>query len=297
MWQWARSSRATGPWTDIEGAASASYTPTGDDVGMYLRAWATYEDGHCDPCDTKKTAHAISANPVQADPSNEAPSFQDENGEVLASTTRSIAENSEAGTAVGAPVAATDPGPDGRQETLTYALSGGAASSFDIDSGTGQIRVKDALDFDVVTDGTATYSVTVTATDPSGLTGSVDVTIMVTDVDEVPTIAAATQDQGHVSKEHAENTPADTEVSTYSATDPDGDDDASLKWSLSGAGCSQVQDRQLLQPRRAREAVLQRFAGLRIADGLGPGQRLRSDGGSNGPGGQQGFQGRNRERE
>ena len=39
-------------------------------------------------------------------------------GTVLAGigTTRSIAENSEAGTAVGAPVAATDPGPDGRQE-------------------------------------------------------------------------------------------------------------------------------------------------------------------------------------
>ena len=50
-------------------------TPTGNDVGMYLRAWATYEDGHCDPCDTKKTAHAISANPVQADPSNKPPSF------------------------------------------------------------------------------------------------------------------------------------------------------------------------------------------------------------------------------
>ena len=238
-WQWARSSRAAGPWTDIEGAASASYTPTGDDVGMYLRALATYDDGQCGlsgSCDTKKTAHAISANPVQADPSNKAPSFQDENGNDLTSigTTRSVAENSEAGTAVGVPVAATDPGPDGRQETLTYALSGSGAISFDIDSGTGQIRVKDTLDFDAATGGTATYSLTVTATDPSNRSGNVPVTVMVTDVDEPPTIEAPSQSQGHVSKEHEENTSADTEVSTYSAADPDGDDAESLKWSLSG---------------------------------------------------------------
>ena len=69
----------SGSWTDIEddeattnvmeGQAS-SYTPTKDDVGMYLRATATYIDGQCEPCEPKKTAHAISANPVQADPSN-----------------------------------------------------------------------------------------------------------------------------------------------------------------------------------------------------------------------------------
>ena len=240
-WQWARSSRAAGPWTDIDGATSASHAPTGADVGMYLRATATYDDGQCGfsngtatPCDPKKTAHAISANPVQADPGNKDPVFQDEDGNTLATTTRSIAENSEAGTAVGAPVAATDPGPDGKQETLTYAMSGSGADSFDIDSGTGQIRVKDALDFDLATSGQARYELIVTATDPSNATGSVNVTVMVIDVDEPPAIAAATQGAGHVSKEHEENTPADTEVSTYSAIDPDGDDAASLKWALSG---------------------------------------------------------------
>ena len=92
---------------------------------MYLRATATYIDGQCEPCAPKKTAEAISANPVQADPSNKAPMFLDEKGNPLPSpTTRSVAENSEAGTAVGAPVTATDPGFDGRQETLTYVLSG-----------------------------------------------------------------------------------------------------------------------------------------------------------------------------
>ena len=50
---------------------------------------------------------------------------------------------------MGAPVAATDPGFDGRQETLTYVLSGTDDDrDFDIDSGTGQIRVKAALDYE-----------------------------------------------------------------------------------------------------------------------------------------------------
>ena len=71
---------------------------------------------------------------------------------------------------MGARVTATDLGADGRQETLTYHLSGASSGSFDIDSGTGQIRVKDALDFDAATHGTATYSLRVAATDPSNAT-------------------------------------------------------------------------------------------------------------------------------
>ena len=31
-------------WTDIDGAESAGYTPQPGDVGMYLRATATYDD-------------------------------------------------------------------------------------------------------------------------------------------------------------------------------------------------------------------------------------------------------------
>ena len=143
-------------------------------------------------------------------------------------TTRSVAENSEAGTAVGAPVTATDPGFDGRQETLTYILSGSADDSdFDIDSGTGQIRVKAALDYE--DNGGRTHSVTVKATDPSGGSAEIGVTITVTDVDEAPVITA-----GSASVDYDENTDVGTEVATYAAEDPDGDNAASLKWSLSG---------------------------------------------------------------
>ena len=44
-WTWERS---TGPttWVAIDGAASSSYTPTAADAGHYLRATATYTDGH-----------------------------------------------------------------------------------------------------------------------------------------------------------------------------------------------------------------------------------------------------------
>ena len=80
-WQWSRSTRATGGWTDIEDddpdtsnvdegatAKMPAYTPRQADVGMYLRATATYDDGE----GKGKSAEAISANPVQADPSNKA---------------------------------------------------------------------------------------------------------------------------------------------------------------------------------------------------------------------------------
>ena len=233
-WQWSRSTRVSGSWTDIEDDETttgvtkgqrSSYTPTEDDVGMYLRATATYIDGQCEPCAPKKTAHAISANPVQADPRNKDPEFLDEKGKELTSTTRSVAENSAVGTAVGAPVTATDPGFDGRQETLTYVLSGGG--DFDIDSGTGQIRVRDELDYE--DQARSTHEVSVSATDPSGGTDTIQVNISVTDVDEAPMITA-----GSTSVDYNENTPVDEEVAGYTAGDPDGDHSDSLKWSLSG---------------------------------------------------------------
>ena len=238
-WQWSRSARATGPWRDIEDNEDTPtvmegkthiYEPTKGDVGMYLRATATYEDGNCDPCDIKKTARAVTANPVQADPSNKMPVFQDEKGNAIVTVTRSVAESSAAGTAVGAPVAATDPGFDGRQETLTYSLSGSDADDFDIDSGTGQIRVRAALDHET----TPEYDVTVAARDPSAQVGTVDVTITVTDVDEAPTIEAETREDGRISIDYPEDRPTDEVVSTYAATDPEDTEARALKWSLSG---------------------------------------------------------------
>ena len=56
---------------------------------------------------------------------------------------RSVAENSRSGTNIGTLVTATD----GDDDTLTYTLAGTDAATFDLDPSTGQIKVKDALDY------------------------------------------------------------------------------------------------------------------------------------------------------
>ena len=104
---------------------------------------------------------------------NVAPAFPSE------TATRSIAENTAANTNIGDPVAATDPNGD----TLTYSLEGTDAASFGIDGSTGQLSTLAALDFETKT----AYTVVVKATDPDGLSDTIDVTINVTDViEEVP---------------------------------------------------------------------------------------------------------------
>ena len=98
---------------------------------------------------------------------NEAPEFASATAEVM------VAENTAAGENIGAPVEATDADDD----TLTYALSGQDAGSFDIDTATGQLMTKAALDYETK----SSYMVTVTANDGED-TASIDVTITVTDL-------------------------------------------------------------------------------------------------------------------
>ena len=92
-------------------------------------------------------------------------------------TTRSVVEGAPEGTAVGDPVAATDADND----TLTYTLGGDDAGSFAIDAGTGQITVGAGTTLDY--GARPAYAVSVTATDPSGYSAAIAVTITVTDDD------------------------------------------------------------------------------------------------------------------
>ena len=160
-WQWSRDSVATGDnFTDIEKATSATYKPVGDDegdVGMFLRATATYTDGEGDALadGDDKTAFGTSAHMVAVDTRNREPVFDDQDddtdGVQNEVTTRKVAENTEAIAAddvagvednmddnVGAAVTANDPDPN--EDALAYTLEGTDAARFAIDRTTGPDR-------------------------------------------------------------------------------------------------------------------------------------------------------------
>ncbi len=99
-WQWQQADTAEAvSWTDISGATAASYTPTLNDVGKFLRAKASYDDAE----GTGREA-LVSTTSAVTRPAIEPPEF-DEGG----SATRTVAENAVAGTRVGAVTTATDP--------------------------------------------------------------------------------------------------------------------------------------------------------------------------------------------
>ena len=165
-------SAGTGAWSDISSATLPSYTPVTADVGNFLRMTASYTDGH----GSGKSAQGVSAYRVLATaPANTAPEFASD------TDSRSVAENSAAGTDVGSAVTATDAG-----DTLTYSLSGMDAASFAIGRATGQITVGIGTSLDYETKNS--YEVTVTATDTLNATDTITVTITVTNVNEAPTV-------------------------------------------------------------------------------------------------------------
>ena len=132
---------------------------------------------------------------------NEQPAFSTD------TATRSVAENTAAGTDIGAPVEATD---DDDGDSLTYTLGGTDASSFAIVEGSGQLQTRSALDFETK----SSYFVTVSVSDKKDAGGNadtvvddtIDVTISVTNVNEQPAFSTDT-----ATRSVAENTAAGTE--------------------------------------------------------------------------------------
>ena len=108
---------------------------------------------------------------------NEVPEFP-----FIETVMRTIPENTAVGVNIGAPVAATD----GDNDTLTYSLDSAGAEFFSIVSPAGQLQTKTALDFEPI--DTRSYTVTVTATDPSGEADTITVTIAVTNEEEPGTV-------------------------------------------------------------------------------------------------------------
>ena len=114
---------------------------------------------------------AVTVNVKDVD-ENRAPTFTDGTD-----TERSVDENTGAGVDIGTPVAAEDDDPD---DTLQYSLGGTMLRRFDINSTSGQLRTKAALDYE----NKDTYSVIVSVTDNNGGNDTINVTIRVNDVQE-----------------------------------------------------------------------------------------------------------------
>ncbi|MDE0638286.1 MAG: cadherin domain-containing protein, partial [Candidatus Poribacteria bacterium] len=150
---------------------------------------------------------------------NIAPVFTEGN-----STTRSVAENTVAGTHIGTAVSATD----ANNDTLIYTLSGTDASAFSIDSATGRLQTKGALDYETK----KTYTVTITVSDGK-LTDTINVTINITDIDEtIPNRAPVFTEGSTTTRAVAENTASGQHIGTaVAATDADGN---TLAYTLSG---------------------------------------------------------------
>ena len=250
-WQWARcSTMEVDTCVDIDNATTTSYTAVEADRGHYLRVTATYADGHTptpatgEEIELDKTATAMSGEtvfranyvpfpPLFPNQDTATTGANPDSRATAATTSRDVAENSRAGTNVGAPVTATDKGEDGSPEILTYTLSGADATSYTINSATGQISVAADVTLDHETNEPNTDTVTVRATDPTDRYSEVEVTIRITDVDENPTVSGtATHDLNENSHEAS---PTLTLGSAYTVSDPeDGTDAADFTWSVSG---------------------------------------------------------------
>ena len=215
-WMWERSTDALAEGatcddeTDFEevepNVSSGAYTPKVTDNDRCLRATATYTDNipgdalasAPDTVDNDNDADTpvnmdgiavskVSEKPVQlSEPDNTAPEFQDQDlatdGDQSDETTREVIEN-KADEDVGGPITAVDDDND----AMMYRLSGDDAASFKTDNN-GQIQTKVKLDYETKD----MYVVALTASDPSGATDSILVTITVTDGPDDATITPVT---------------------------------------------------------------------------------------------------------
>ena len=210
-WNWdignetATSSQVTGK--------TASYTPR---VAGSLTVTATYHNSFGDVTRTESLASPPRVQDRPAD--DDKPNFDAENGD------RSIEEN-QIGPVPGNPINAFDPD----DPTLLYTLGGRDASAFTLQGRTnGQLVVAEGTELDH--ELKETYSLTITATDPTGSSDRAiqNVTITVTDVPENPEFTA-----GKTAISYAEN--GRGIVETYKASDDENNDESPripLVWSL-----------------------------------------------------------------
>ncbi len=168
---------------------------------------------------TDSTTVDINVTDIDETSANNAPVFSEGNTGM-----RTVAENTGAGENIGSEVKATDADND----TLTYTLGGVDASSFEIDSTSGQLKTKASLDYETK----ISFTVTVSVSDNTD-TASITVTIGVSNVNEA---APVFSDGAAAIRSVEENTGVGEDIgSEVSATDADNDP---LTYTLSGNDAS-----------------------------------------------------------
>jgi hypothetical protein len=252
-WQWARGPSATGPWTDITSATTPKRNPTAADVGSYLRATVSYTDSF-----GAQTAYGVTDSAVEARTlANAAPKFDDDIDGIP------VKENVKGN--IGELILASD----GDNDVLLYTFGTVDANNdgdaddndndlFNIGKTTGQLSLKDNLDFEVpgtgktpnaddsddgIPDGTIPYTVVIVATDPSGATDTATVSVFLSDVNEAPEFTGDTDDQTTLYVvENTDGNPSiftnmalSTAIADYTAEDEDGAE-TTVAFTLEGAG-------------------------------------------------------------
>ncbi len=132
-----------------------------------------------------------------------------------------VSENNEG---FSASYSASDP--EGVASTFTWSVTGTDRGDFNIDRSTGELAFRNTPNYESPADSNRDneYLVTVQATDEGGLSGSLDVTVTVENVDEPPTITGSA-----TPSDFPENSVRS--VATYGATDPEL---GTITWGLSG---------------------------------------------------------------
>ena len=138
-------------------------------------------------------------------------------------TDNTVAENAEAGTAVGITAAASDA--DATTNTISYSFADGSPTSgpFSIDSSSGVVTLTsgNSLDYETIN----TYNLEIKASSSDGSSASASFTVQVTDVNEHDVSVPTDINTANANNEIAENAEAGTVVGiTASASDADGTD-------------------------------------------------------------------------
>ncbi len=165
-WQWAKADAMDGDFADIDGAASAAYTPVAADAGMYLRATVSYADGE----GSGKSAMKVTANAV---------------GQLVITGPATVSYAEDRTNAVATYTAS---GPNAA--SVTWSLTGADMGDFNISSA-GVLTFKTQPDFEAPADADTNnvYQLTVTATDGVvTVTKNIVVTVTVTNVEEKGTV-------------------------------------------------------------------------------------------------------------